>query len=269
MAHSDRSRGGTNGESTGWSANQKSVASLVLFIHLFCMAVALGANHAPSALQNRLLTVFRPFTRLLNFDVSQIRFDLTQEAPDDTDPRIEYLPPGKNPVESGDWVPVGRGMRGSDRWTRYQRLANLLGIAGTGEDTDSAARVTQAVGEYLAIRQGVELSQIRCRRHQLQLRSEAAGAGERRNPDDPSFFQEAYRAQVAVDKTTREVLVQKVEERGQVAPPTRASGRATSPTRSSSNTGNGDGDAAASKSAPKKDVGDTDVADKDGKGDAD
>lgn len=208
-------------DSPDWNPTQRSIASLVLFIHLFCLGVALAANQAPSALQERLLYVFRPYTQLLNFDVSFIRFDLTQETGDDADQRIEYLPENKDPANAADWVLLGQGPRGSDRWQRFQRLAGVMSFFASREDDATTAVFASSIATHLH-QQGITIDQIRLRRHLLQTPEQVRGADSaQRDPDSASFFQEVYRAQV-IDGGA---AVQKVEERGQVAPPTRASGQ--------------------------------------------
>ena len=222
----------TPGDNATWNSTARSVASLVLFIHLFCLAVALTANQAPSPLQERLLFVFRPYTQLLNFDVSFIRFDLTQETADDADQRIEYLPEGKAATDTNAWMLLSDGIRGGDRQHRYQRLATLMSFFGAREDDSTTAVLASAVSTHLYQQRGAPIDQIRVRRHLLQTPEQAGGVdASQRNPSSPAFFQEVYRAQVIEGGAA----VQKVEERGQVAPPTRASGRnpRSVPTRSS------------------------------------
>ena len=140
----------TPGDSaTTWNSTARSIASLVLFIHLFCLAVALTANQAPSPLQERLLFVFRPYTQLLNFDVSFVRFDLTQETADDADQRIEYLPEGRAVTDADAWVLLSGGIRGSDRQHRYQRLATLMSFFRAREDDSTTAVLASAVATHL------------------------------------------------------------------------------------------------------------------------
>jgi len=222
----------TPGESaTTSNSTARSIASLALFIHLFCLAVALTANQAPSPLQERLLFVFRPYTQLLNFDVSFVRFDLTQETADDADQRIEYLPEGQAVTDADAWVLLSGGIRGGDRQHRYQRLAMLMSFFGAREDDSTTAVLASAVATHLYQQRTEPIDQIRVRRHLLQSPDQVRGIdASQRNPSSPAFFQDVYRAQVIEGG----VAVQKVEERGQVAPPTRASGQ---PSRSNENRG--------------------------------
>src|SRR5207244_379167 len=50
----------------------RSVVSLLVCIHLFCVAIVLASNspgnYRRSPLQGRLVSIFAPYTRLLHFD---------------------------------------------------------------------------------------------------------------------------------------------------------------------------------------------------------
>ena len=204
------------------SSPLRSLASLLIFIHLFCLAVAISANQAPSPLQERLLEIFRPYTQLLNFDVSFIRFDLTQETADDADHRIEYLPEGEDPANADAWVQLTAGPKGSDRRIRYQRLAGLTNFFGSRGDDATCAVFASAIGTHLAQQRQQPIDQLRLRLHLLQSPEQIVSANlEDRNPNSTRFFQELYRARV-IDGG---LAVQKVEDATQVAPTVRASGQ--------------------------------------------
>ena len=219
----------SSGSRSGEAPLGRSLASVVLFIHCFCLAVSLTANHAPSSLQERLLYVFRPYTQLLNFDVSFVRFDLTQETADDADQRIEYLPEGRDAADAQAWTLLQAGSRGSDRQHRYQRLAGLMSFFGAREDDATTAVFASSVATHLDRQRHEPIDQIRVRRHLLQAQEQVQGTEvNQRDPNHASFFQDVYRAQVIEGGAA----VQKVEERGQVAPPTRASSQAPRRTES-------------------------------------
>ncbi len=221
MTRDSSSPSPSDNPSGGWNPTVRSVASLVLFIHLFCLALVLTSNQAASPLQQRLLFLFRPYTQLLNFDVSYTRFDYTQETIDDTDHRIEYLPEGKSATEPNDWVHLTAGAPGSDRRQRHQRLAGIMSYFASRDDDGTTAVIASAVSSHLD-QNGSPIDQIRVRRHVLQTPDQVQGTNvNERNPNHPMFFQDVYRAQVIEGGGA----VQKVEERGQVAPPTRASGQ--------------------------------------------
>lgn len=59
------------------SDNTRTFASLLLFVHLFCVAVVLSSNFIPSALQQRLVEVVAPYTKTLHLDPNFVPFQLT------------------------------------------------------------------------------------------------------------------------------------------------------------------------------------------------
>ena len=63
--------------SGGMSDNVRTFASLLLFVHLFCVAVVLSSNFIPSALQQRLVEVVAPYTKTLHLDPNFVPFQLT------------------------------------------------------------------------------------------------------------------------------------------------------------------------------------------------
>ncbi len=220
----------TNSTSVSTPSTLQSLGSVLLFAHLFFLAVTLGANLAPSAVQSRLLTVFRPYVRLLNFDITFIRYHLTHAAVTDAEHRIEYLPEGANPQDAEAWVPLATGARGTDRLVRYQRLGDLLAMLGSAEDGTAAAEISSAVGTHLQRQGGIAIQQIRSRRHLLQSPEDVAGMDQaRRDPNDGSYFQEIYRAQV-LDLGGARLGVQKVESFGHGAPSVRGRNRSATPT---------------------------------------
>lgn len=63
--------------SDGVSDNVRTFVSLLLFVHLFCVAVVLSSNFIPSALQGRLVEVVAPYTKTLHLDPNFVPFQLT------------------------------------------------------------------------------------------------------------------------------------------------------------------------------------------------
>jgi hypothetical protein len=187
-------------------------------IHLFCVLVALAANPVSSPLQRSLLAIFRPYTQLLNFDHPYVRYDLTQGTADDAESRLEYrLVEDANDEEA--WLNLRAGVRGSDRAERYRRWASLLNFAAQRDDTHVPALLSQALGQHLLVVRQRELLELRGRRHLLQTPEDLRDPqNSRANPDAAAHFIEVYRGQAIVDRELGEVLIQRVEERGQVAP---------------------------------------------------
>ncbi len=179
----------------------RTVVSLAVLIHFFAVFAALYGSLAPGRdgdrnLKERLRGVVTPYSQLLNYD-STARFFLTHATADDVDCRLEYLPKSIAATDNAPWVPVAQGVRGSDRFQRFQRLAEILAGLADRQNDEEAAIVATAIGEHLAQRLGEDVGQIRCRRHLLQEANEVEGTNlNRRDPDDPSYFVEVYRAQL-------------------------------------------------------------------------
>src|SRR5438094_9442733 len=82
----------------------RSVLSLLICIHLFCVAVVLASNSPGnfrrSPLQGRLVSIFAAYTRLLHFDPEFTPYYYTLGRPLDDDTRlvIELYPSGEQPV---------------------------------------------------------------------------------------------------------------------------------------------------------------------------
>lgn len=206
------------------TSNVRTVITLVLVVHGFFALVAVSSVFAPSPLQLQILNRFKPYTRLLNFDLNSYRdynfrpYYLTHASELDVDHRIEVLPEGGNAQSADDWLvlPSG-GFRGSDAYKRLQRFAGVWAIASQSEG--EPARFAQAVGTHFARQRAVKPQLIRCRRHFLQSQQDIAGASARRNPFDPSFFAVVYAANAIVGESGY-VEVVRVDETGQVALPT-------------------------------------------------
>ena len=82
----------------------RSVVSLLVRIHLFCVAIVLASNspgnYRRSPLQGRLVSIFAPYTRLLHFDPEFTPYYYTLGRPldDDTWLVIDLYASGEQPV---------------------------------------------------------------------------------------------------------------------------------------------------------------------------
>lgn len=201
----------------------RSVVSLMLFMHLFCVFVALTANYAASDLQSRILSVLRFYTQTLNFDLNQTPYQLTHAEPIDVDHRIEVLPAEMDENDPLAWFELSaEGFRGGERQKRYQRLGELMDMSVELGRDDRVALLASSVGAYYLNQRGVKPKQIRCRRHSL-VPLEAftePGSSFPRDPFAPSYFSVVYAANAVVDEEERTVEVVKIDAAGQVARPT-------------------------------------------------
>jgi hypothetical protein len=197
----------------------RPLLSLVLFFHLFFVFIALASNHFPSALQQRLVGLFSPYIRALNFELNFTPYYLTLGSVDDQDHRIEVLAAGGEGAEGGRWIGLpDAGWRGGERYKRYQRLAASMAFFGERQQDNLSALFARAVGENFLNQRRIVLAEIRCRRILPQDRSVVAGGtAEQRDPLSEQYFVEVYRANAIVEETRVSVI--KAESAGQVARP--------------------------------------------------
>src|SRR5438477_9799429 len=90
-----------SGESSGDGvAMLRSIVSLILCIHLFCVTVVLASNFRRSPLQARLVSIFAPYTKLLHFDpeFTPYYYTLGRNSDDDTWLVIDLYPSADQPV---------------------------------------------------------------------------------------------------------------------------------------------------------------------------
>ena len=201
-----------------WPPWARATVSLLLFAHLFFAFVALAANVAPSRLQQRLLARFSFYTQLLNLDLNFTSLYFTHASIDDVDHRLELLPEGRSPDVDGDWVVLPDvGVRGSDRYQRYQRLARVVSFFSPQDEVTAA--LARAVGVNFLVQRGIRPQRLRCRRHLLQdWNVIRAGTAAQRDPNDPSYFRVAYDANFVVSRDGA-VSVVKLAEADELASP--------------------------------------------------
>ena len=237
-SHSGKTPPPAQGEKSGDAF--RSVVSLILVVHLFCVVVALGSNLAPSPLQERLVTVLAPYLQLVNLDLNYTPYYLTHETALDTDHWIEVLPseakadaeaqlreadrpgaevPTDADIEDDAWLNLtDKGLRGGDRRHRYQRYAKIMDIYADREDFSGT--IAERAVLYASSRLGIDSIQIRCRRLELQTpEALRPGSNAPRDPFDPSYVRTAYDADV-LRLPSGAIMLNRREAAGEVAPPT-------------------------------------------------
>src|SRR5438876_11324134 len=100
----------SGGSSSDGRAMLRSIVSLVLCIHLFCIAVVLASNFRRSPLQARLVSIFAPYTKLLHFDpeFTPYYYTLGRTSDDDTWLVIDLYPSADPPVTQQE---IAKSMR--------------------------------------------------------------------------------------------------------------------------------------------------------------
>jgi hypothetical protein len=195
------------------SANVRSLVSLGLFIHLFCVAIALAAYTDPSELQERVRTFLAPYLSVMNFDLNPNaypsgRFYLTHELPVDVDAVIHVdatLPDGSERSiaipESGLWPP--------ERRRHFQALANAANTLVENEDLQAA--LPRAIAGSLLRSWGATSGNVSIQRHIPLQRTEIGSSDP--NASDPfssRHFSTAYAARVLISPSGQVDLVKKV-----------------------------------------------------------
>src|SRR5437868_6486591 len=110
----------------------RSVVSLLVCIHLFCVAVVLASNFRRSPLQARLVSIFAAYTKLLHFDpeFTPYYYTLGRNIDDDTWLVIDLYPSADQPVTQQEIAKTMRLPEGGSNWLGNRRrgfqLAKLL-----------------------------------------------------------------------------------------------------------------------------------------------
>ncbi len=205
------------------SPGVRSAISLVLFIHLFCLWVAMCSYVSPSGLQMRLRQVVGPYLRLFNFDLNHVtyspnHFYLTHAQQTDIDFRVTVTTPTASGTAETTVLPE------PDLWhtARYRRqlnLANTIGsIVGVDEANEAIEGILpQAVAATDMRRLGAAKNNIVVRgRYLPSLEQIESANAEESNPDSPRYFRDVFTADVF--KVGDQINLLKASTRGEVAP---------------------------------------------------
>jgi hypothetical protein len=205
----------------------RSLISLALFIHLFCIAVVLSSNFRRSRLQSDLVRIFAAYTQLLNFDPDFTPYYYTfgREIDDDTWFSVDLYADANQPVASQSLLTTVRLPEGGTNWLgerrRYFRLAQFLAShAGPeGENDDVTGEIARAVGGRVIREQKAGRAVVRCVRR-LSQPFNLAMLNPGFPPDKPTdnaYEQLVYEADVWIDEDNQ-VQVLKRASRAEVAP---------------------------------------------------
>src|SRR5436309_8197918 len=101
----------------------RSIVSLILCIHLFCIAVVLASNFRRSPLQARLVSIFAPYTKLLHFDpeFTPYYYTLGRTGDDDTWLVIDLYPSADQPVTQQEIAKTMRLPEAGSNWLGNRR----------------------------------------------------------------------------------------------------------------------------------------------------
>lgn len=212
-------QGGMPSEESTLSEGVRTTINLLLFIHLFAVAVAVTSYTNPSSLQVRLRETLAPYLQSFNFDLvpnayNAAIFHLTHATEDDVDFTIEIdgrRTDGTTPKQTipppGLWPP--------ERRRRYQALANAVGALCGNDELRLVlpSAIAGGVARQLALTKG----SIRVRGHLLQDVTDFDSADPaRRDPYGENFFRTALEGSVVISPT--EAIVIPKAAAGEVAP---------------------------------------------------
>ncbi len=177
--------------------------SLLLFIHLACVGVALTSNLHRSALQARLMEVLQPYLGLVNLDPDFTPYHLTQGQPLDDDHflQVELVTSSNSAPAAIDSETAKVTLERGNRWgfarRRYRRLAYAIAYHARTENDHLTGVLARAAGG-LVLEKGTDRQAIvRCQQHESQPRhlgDLAAGF-----PEDPAaaqYHRKVYEADV-------------------------------------------------------------------------
>jgi len=230
-------RPATKSETPSDGATLRSVLSLLICIHLFCVAVVLAANFRRSPLQGKLVSIFSGYTKLMHFDpeFTPYYYTLGRPTDDDTWLVIDLYPSAEQPVAQQQAAKTVRLPEGGSNWfdnrKRAFQLAKLLANAAEpgNENDDFSGEIARSVGGWAMRTTDNHRAVVRCVRRMsqpLDLATLNPGMPAER-PTDPAYENTIYEADVWTDEDGQVQLLKRAS-RAEVAPG-RADGRATSP----------------------------------------
>jgi hypothetical protein len=159
------------------SSTLRSVLSLFLFVHFFCIFAVLASTYRRSLLQIRLVGIFGPYTELLAFDPGfYTPFYYTQGRLNDDDAiiAVDLYPDGESPVAGQQLIKTVTLPSGGSPWlgergrtiVLAKRLAEYADPE-TGAD-ELSGELARGVGARLMRESGARRAVVRCVRRLSQ-----------------------------------------------------------------------------------------------------
>jgi len=153
-----------------WSPEARTWASLLLFVHLFAVFVAVTAYTRPSGLQQRLLPLFEPYLTNLYLSPTHptypfARYYLTHAGPADVDFSCEV---DVDQADTGTIVIPNPDLWPAVRFRRYQALANTAGYLTQPEGEENLAGILpKAIAAGILKQHGQTQGVVRVQAHFL------------------------------------------------------------------------------------------------------
>ncbi len=209
-----------------WNSTWRGAASLLIFMHFFCVLVVLSSNNMRSPLQTRLVRVFAFYTQLLNFDPNFTPFALTWgEVTDDSVFVFDLYADGDKSVAQQKLLKTvtlpDHGSKLLESQKRYFTLARELAMNAEGENPqdDVTSEIARSLGKRIMRENEARRCVVRCvRRRSQPIDIEFLLPGlPRDNPTAPAYDVALYEADVWFDEDNQ-VQAIKRSARNEVAP---------------------------------------------------
>lgn len=158
------------GNPVQWSPEARTWVSLLLFVHLFAVFVAVAAYTRSSGFERRLLRLFEPYLNNLYLSPTHstypfARYYLTHAAQSDVDFSCEVDVEG---TDSETLVVPDSGLWPGVRFRRYQALANVAGYLSQAEGDDNLAGILpKTIAAGVLGQRGEKQGVVRVRAHFL------------------------------------------------------------------------------------------------------
>lgn len=204
----------------------RSWLSLLLFIHLFVVAIALSGYTQPSGLQQRLKNVLGFYLTTFNFDLthsyySTARLHLTHGNDTDVDFAVivDVAASPENAAESVTIPP--EGLWPPQRYRRYQALANAASsraaAAEVADEDPLKLSLPGAIAASVLAERGAKRGTVKCRGHYLQSLESLKTLGKpESDPYDPLYYRNVLEADVFLSRGKFDIM--KKAAAGEVAP---------------------------------------------------
>ena len=212
---------------TGEESVVRSVISLLLFVHLFCVGVVLSSNFRRSRLQSDLVRIFAAYTQSLDFDpnFTPYYYTLGRNLDDDTWLVVELYPKADEPVANQEVIATVHLPEGGTNWfgerRRYFRLAQIMANNADpeSENDDITGEIARSVGSRVIREAKAGRAVVRCvRRSSQPFNLAMLNPGfPADKPTDLAYDRMVYEADVWIDEDNQ-VQVLKRASRAEVAP---------------------------------------------------
>jgi hypothetical protein len=218
-----------------WGPETRTWVSLLLFVHLFMLFVAVTTYTRPSTLQTRLHELFAPYLRNLHLTAYPVtypfaRYHLTHATESDADFFVEV--DVQKPDGSSELVTIpADGLQPLVRFRRYQALADVAGTLASGELGEGASTILpKLIAASVLARHQASGGSVRIRAHRLpdidvlfDLEAVARAARENVNTTyEAQVITSAAGVELLRKSTTLEEAPVESRPRGGVAPPRRS-----------------------------------------------